>query len=236
MESTLLKDYSDEEKGAYLGAIASLATADHSATQEELDHIGELADAAMVSPVQKAMILRAAREISEDELQHCIHILRTSELRFSLVTELISFAKSDGNYDMQEKQNIEKIAQQLGIDNKQFSLLDHFVTKTNEANVTAEEPAKQGFLESLGLGDKFKAAGINMGSLNKGLLAIAAPLLLGKLFGGRRGGPMGGRVGGMGGGLLGGAGLGSLLSMLSMGRGFGNTGGLLSKFLGGRRV
>ena len=37
MESEkLLKEFSDREKGAYLGAIASLATADHTATEEEI--------------------------------------------------------------------------------------------------------------------------------------------------------------------------------------------------------
>ena len=35
----LLKEYSDLEKGAYLGAISSIATADHSATEEEVEYI-----------------------------------------------------------------------------------------------------------------------------------------------------------------------------------------------------
>jgi hypothetical protein len=65
-------------------------------------------------------------------------------------------------------------------------------------------------------------------------MALAAPLLLGKIFMGgnrsRTGGLGTGRIGGMGG-----AGLGSIISALNMGRGFGNTGGLLSRILGGRR-
>ncbi|MEO5570852.1 MAG: TerB family tellurite resistance protein [Bacteroidia bacterium] len=229
----LLSDYTDEEKGAYLGAIASLATADHVASEEELINISELADRAGISDDQKQLVLQAATELSGEELDRCIEILKNSELRFSLITDLISFAKADENYDDEEKSKIEEMSQQLGINKSQFSLLDHFVTKSNETNQLSNTPPKQGFLESLGLGDKFKTEGINMSGLGKGLLAIAAPLLLGKLFMSR-----GNRAGGMGvsgSGGMGSGGLGSIISALSMGRGFGNTGGMLSRLLQGRR-
>lgn len=224
-ETTILKDFTDAEKGAYLGAIASLATADHSASDEEIAAITELADAAGISDTQKQVTIRAAREITNEELEKCLEILKNSKLRFSLITDLISFAKSDGQYSDNEKMNVEKIAQYLGIDNKQFSLLDHFVTKSNEtAKQTGE--VKQGFLESLGLGDKFKEGGINISDVGKGLLAVAAPLMLAKLFMGGRNSRIawGGRSMGPGG-----LGLGSVIAGLSGGRGYGNTGGLLSR-------
>lgn len=231
--SVILKGYSDQEKGAFLGAIASLATADQSASQEELDYISQLADAAEISPQQKEMVLRAAREITPEELKRCMEILRTSELRFSLIAELISFAKSDGNYDDAEKRNIQNAAAELGVNEQQFTLLDSFVTKAAE-QPPAETPMQpQGFLDSLGFNNKFKSEGMNMSGIGKGLLAVAAPLMLGSLFkrrlSGRSGGfsPLGGM--GMGGGL------GSLLSGLSMGRGFSGTGGLLGKLFGNRR-
>ena len=41
-ETTILSGYTDMEKGAYLGAIASLATADRSAGEQELDYINAL--------------------------------------------------------------------------------------------------------------------------------------------------------------------------------------------------
>jgi len=231
--SVILKGYSDEEKGAYLGAIASLATADQSATQQELDHLGSLCDAAEVSGAQKEMVLRAAKEITPEELKKCISILRNSELRFSLVAELISFAKSDGNYNEEERNNIEALAAELGVSEKQFSLLDSFVTKANDQVEQKPEEQKQGFFESLGLNDKFKSEGMNMSGITKGLLAVAAPMLLGSLFRRR----LSGRSGGLSpfGGFGMGAGLGSVLSGLNMGRGFSNTGGLLGRMFGSRR-
>jgi len=91
----LLKDYTDREKGAYLGAIASIATADRAASEDELDYITELADSADISDDQKQAVIRAATELSGEELTRCLDILKTSDLRFSLITDLMNFAKSD---------------------------------------------------------------------------------------------------------------------------------------------
>jgi uncharacterized tellurite resistance protein B-like protein len=238
MEQTekLLKDYSDVEKGSYLGAIASIATADRAASEEELEYIRTLADSAELSPAQKEAVERAATELSGEELKHCLENLKGSDLRFSLVTDLIAFAESDQNYTPEEKANIEKIAHYLNINKQQFSLLDQFVKKTAETQVEPEQMQQQGFLGSLGLEDKFKGAGINFGSLTKGLLGIAGPMILGSLVsrglrGRRGGGGLGGMLGGGLGGMFGGGGLSSLTSMLNGGRGLGSTGGLFSRVL-----
>lgn len=233
----LLKDYSDTEKGAYLGAIASIATADKTASEDELAFLDAMADSAQLSPEQKETVRRAATELSGEELQQCLDILKGSDLRFSLVTDLMAFAESDQNYTPQEKANIEKIAQYLNINQNQFSLLDQFVQKTATTEVTPQQMESQGFLGSLGLDDKFKSAGINMSSLTKGLLGVAGPIILAGLLRGRRGGNLGGGLGGMLGGGLGGGrmggGLGSVIGMLNGGRGIGSTGGLLTRVLRG---
>jgi uncharacterized tellurite resistance protein B-like protein len=230
----LLKDYTDMEKGAYIGAIASIATADKTASEEELEFLDELADSATLSPEQKETVRRAATELSGEELQKCLDVLKGSDLRFSLVTDLIAFAEADQNYTPEEKANIEKIAQYLNINQQQFSLLDQFVHKTAETEVTPQQMQSQGFLGSLGLGDQLKNAGINMSSLTKGLLGVAGPIILAGLV--RRGSRQGGFGGGLGGMLgrgMGGGGFGSLIGMLNGGRGIGSTGGLFSRILRG---
>ena len=153
MEQTekLLKDYSDVEKGSYLGAIASIATADRTASEEELNYIMALADSAGLSEQQKNAVERAATELSGEELKRCLDNLKSSDLRFSLVTDLIAFAESDKNYTPEEKANIEKIAQYLNINKQQFSLLDQFVQKTAETNAAPEEMQQQVFWAHLGL-------------------------------------------------------------------------------------
>lgn len=259
-QETLLQNYSDEEKGAYLGAIASIATADRQGSEEELQYITALADSAELSEAQKAAVMQAANGLSAEDLKRCLDVLKGSELRFSLITDMIAFAESDQNYSAEEKESVEKIAQYLGVNQEQFSVLNQFVKQTSASNVAPEEVQKPGFLDSLGLGDKMKSAGINSNTLLKTVLGIAGPMVLASMFrrrggggglGGMMGGGMGSGLGGMlGGGMLGGGmmggGLGSIIGMLGGRRGglggmlggrsgSGLGGGLLGSILGGGR-
>jgi uncharacterized tellurite resistance protein B-like protein len=251
-QQTILEGYSDLEKGAYLGAIASIATADRSASEEEMDYIDALCASAGLSEPQTEMIRRSATELTGEELNKCLDVLKTSDLRFSLITDLIAFAESDRDYSEAEKQSIAGIASYLGVNQEQFSLLDQFTHKAKEEGVAPEEGASPSFLAGSGLGDKMKSAGINTGGLLKGLLGVMGPIVLaGMLSGGRRrgggllggllgggggmmgGGGLGGMMGGGGlGGMLGGGGLGSLTGMLGGGGGFGRSGGLLGRMFG----
>lgn len=237
-KTTILEGYSDLEKGAYIGAIASISTADRTASQEELAYLEALCEAASLSEAQTNLIREAATtKMSDDDLKRCLDVLKTSELRFSLVSDVIAFAESDRSYSPEEKQNVEKIAQYLGVNQEQFSLLDQFTKKAvqeapkHAAGIEADQTTPGSFLDSLGFGSKLKNAGINSNSLVKGALAILGPILLAKMFrGGRRGGMRGG---GLLGGLMGGGGL--LGGILGGGRGFGGAGGMLGRILGGGR-
>ncbi|HET6769569.1 MAG TPA: TerB family tellurite resistance protein [Chitinophagaceae bacterium] len=233
MEKKLLKDYTDMEKGAYLGAISSIATADHSASDEEIEYIMALADSADLSPEQKQAVQRAATELTGQELKKCLDILKGSDLKYSLVTDLISFAESDKKYSGEEKANVERISQYLGINEQQFNLLDQFVKKTAATHPEPEEINKPSFLSKLGLEQKFQNSGINIGSLTKGLLGIAAPMILANFMRVRQGRGMGSSLNpfSMGGGR--GGGLGSIISMLSGGRGFSRTGNMFNRVFGG---
>jgi len=226
----LLKDYSDLEKGAYLGAISSIATADRAASDEEMEYIMALAESAELSDEQKKAVSRAATELTGQELKKCLDILKNSDLKFSLVTDVISFAEADKNYTDEEKANVEKIALYLGINQQQFSLLDQFVKKTAEVKPDTEEVTQPSFLSKLGLDEKLKKSGININSLTKGLLGIAGPIILANLLTGRRNKGMGSSLNpfGMGSG----GGLGSIISMLSGGRGFSRTGNMFNRVFG----
>jgi uncharacterized tellurite resistance protein B-like protein len=235
MQQAILEGYTNEEKGAYLSAIASIATADREASEEELQYLAELAKNAQLPDEQLMAVERAATETSGEELQQSLSILQNSELKYSLVADLIAFAKSDSNYSEAEQQNVQQIGEHLGVNQQQFSLLNQFAQNASTEN-TQQQNDKQGIFGLDGLQDKMKNAGINTGGLLKGLISIAAPILVGKILN-RRGGGLGnvpgGNSGGLG-GLLGSGGLGSLIGVLNGGRGFGNAGDLLGKVLGGR--
>ena len=61
---TILNGHSDLEKGAYLRAIDSIATADRTANEDEIAHIEELCHAAQLSEEQTAMVIQASTELS----------------------------------------------------------------------------------------------------------------------------------------------------------------------------
>ncbi len=252
-QEKLLKDFNDEEKGAYISAIASLATADRTASEEEHEFLNAIAASAELSGQQVEKINAAADDTSGKELTGSLDVLKNSELRFSLLTDLVAFAESDQNYSAEEKANIEKMAAYLNITQEQVNVINQFVQKASAEDVTEEQASQPGFLSALGMEDKFKSAGLNMGSITKGLLAIAGPIILSRLLSRRGGGGVSGGLGGLLGGILGGGGLGggagagssrgssggmggglgSLISILSGGRGIGNSGGLLGKVLKG---
>ncbi|HET6995344.1 MAG TPA: TerB family tellurite resistance protein [Chitinophagaceae bacterium] len=231
---SILEGHSDQEKAAYLAAIASIATADKQASPEELSYITKLCEAAGLPEEQKQRVLKAAKEISGEELKQSLDVLKNSQLKYSLITDLIAFAKSDSNYSEEESQYVYRVAQQLGVDEKQFSLLNQFADNVKTSDIPAQGVEEPGFLS--GIKEKMQKAGINTGTLFKGLIAIAGPILLAKMFSrkGSSGGSGGGALGGLGGILAGAgltAGLGSLIGMLGGGKGMGSTGGLLDRIL-----
>lgn len=228
---TILEGYSDWEKGAYLGAIASLATADRQASEDELEYLQQLAEAANLSPEQQQIIRRAATELSGEELNKCLDVLKDSQLKYSLVADLMAFAKADNNYSEAEEQSIQKISDYLGLSQHQVSLLDQFSQQPVPGAQSDAEPAPQPQAAlGGGLKEKLQSAGINTGGLLRSVLSIAAPMLLGSLFSRRMGRRSG--MGGLG-GMLGGGGLGSVIGMLNGGRGMRSTGDLLNKILRG---
>ncbi len=245
-QATLLKDYSLEEKGAYFGALATMASADGNASDEEMEFLRMMGEAAELPENLQQEIIQIAKNPSQISLQKCLDILKNSPLRFSFVTDIISFAKSDGQYTSDEQQRIQEIAQYLEIDQKQYSILDQFVEKADEAKQHGEDPTSQSFLNKSGFGDMFKNAGISP-QMVTGMLGILAPIVLSKMMGGRSrttrgGGLLGGLLGGgnMGGSMRGGR-LGSIISVLgglngkrgygSMGSG--GLGSILGSMLGG---
>jgi uncharacterized tellurite resistance protein B-like protein len=233
LQESILEGHSDAEKGAYISAIASIATADKVASPQEIEYINHLCEAANLSEAQRKNVLNAANELSGDDLKRSLDALKNSDLKYSLITDLMALAKSDNNYSEEENQYVQKVAQYLGVNQQQFALLDQFAEKANTGEVPAQGVAEPGFLS--GLKEKMASAGINTGTLFKGLIAIAGPIIFSKMLQGRGGGG-GGLLGGLG-GLVAGAGitggLTSFIGMLSGGKGMGNAGGLLGRMFGG---
>lgn len=230
-ETSILDGRSDLEKCAYLAAIASIATADRVATQDEQDRLMSLINAANLSDRGRQYVQSAAADVSGTELNKSLAVLRESDLKYALVADLMAFAKADDDYNEQEQHSVQRIAEYLGVDHAQFAALDQFAEGATISDVPPERYSDPALFTSSEIGNKLRGAGINGSGLVKGIIALAAPLLLSKMFGGPRtsgnmGSPLRNEPGAHGG-------FGSLIGMLSGGRGAGNFGSLLGRALKG---
>lgn len=228
MSNEILAGSSAAEKTAYLTAIASIATADNSASETELSYLSGLADHAGLSASEKDIVLRAALDTTGSTLKAALDVLKSNELRFSLVADLIAFAESDNNLAPEEKEQIATVAQYLGINAEQLQALSEYVGQAAQqpAEVFAATGSLGGnsLLDNLGIGDKLNSSGINMDSLAKGLLSFVGPMIIGNLV--SKGLNKGGATSNAG---LGGLGnIGSLVGSLTSGKGLSGVGGFLS--------
>ena len=223
-DSQLLENYSDQEKAAYLSVIASLASADREASAAEIEFLQQLAHQAGLSGGATQQVLTAAKDSTNESLKANLDALRSSDLRYSLVTDLISFARADGAYANDEEAMINKIADYLGLTPQQTQTLNQVVDDAAHVPHDANDPGKQGFFS--GVTDKLESAGIPKEALMAGLVGVVAPVVLSKMMGGRGGHSGGGMLGGLtGGGTMGG--------LMSGAMGGSSMGGLLAGLLGG---
>ena len=231
METQLLQNYSEAEKTAYLSAIAALATADRQASEPEAEFLQRLTQQAGLPQAAAQQVLQAAQSSSNQTIQQNLAALKESDLHFSLITDLISFARADGAYSNDEEAMVSKMATYLGVNAEQKATLETVVDQAANVPHDAQDPNKQGFLS--GMGDKLSSVGIPKGALMAGLLGVVAPMVISRVMGsggqnqGQPSGSLGGLLGGLlGGGQGGGSSMGGLLGGLL-------GGGLLSGVLGG---
>ncbi|MBO2013105.1 TerB family tellurite resistance protein [Hymenobacter negativus] len=232
MDTQLLQNYSEQEKTAYLSAIASLATADRQASGAETQFLQALAQQAGLSGGATQQVLAAAQDSNNQTIQQNLDALKNSDLRFSLITDLISFARADGSYANDEEAMIGKMAQYLGINPEQKQTLENVVDQAANVPHDPQDPAKEGFFGRIG--DKLSSVGIPKSALMTGLLGVLAPVVISKVMSGGQNtsgysnqGNGGGLMGGSLGGLLGGAAHSGMGGMLGSLLGGGMLGGLL---------
>lgn len=237
MSNEIMEGYSSEEKTAYITAIASIATADQSASEQEMQYLDQLSETVGLNDGERQQVRDAASETTGERLKQALDVLKTSELKFSLVADLIAFAEADSNVVEQEKKHIASVASYLNISDDQLDALNDYVKEASSqptesmgflGSGSSSAGGLGGILDNLGLGDKLQKSGINLGSLSKGLMSFIGPMILGKML--NKGLQTGGPTGGAGG--LGGGNLGSIIgSITGGGKGFGGIGGFLSNLL-----
>ncbi|MGF1534466.1 MAG: hypothetical protein ACFCUI_12240 [Bernardetiaceae bacterium] len=224
MASNALLQYDQPLRTAYLSVLAGIATADHQNTPEEVAFIEQMAAAAELSDNGWKMVQTALSNPSNIRPQ--LEQLKDSDLKFSLLTDVLNLCYADGSMDEKEAAQVAQITDVLAISQAQFQTIMQYVQKANQVAEQQEtNPAMLGltgggnigdFLGQSGLLGMFQQNNIPTQNFQSGstigtmLTGMAASFLQNKLTGGAAqqtaasGGGLGGMLGAVMGGLSGG--------------------------------
>jgi uncharacterized tellurite resistance protein B-like protein len=174
--------YTPAEKGAYLSALISIATSGREGTEAEISYIRDMCRQMQISSQAAALIEQEANTASNGNLPNYLAALKTSELKYPLIADLISYARSDNQYTPEEEQSVERIAAYLNIDHNQFVAVNHLVDKVYGSASGYSDRLQTDYTRTSGLEAEFTQTGISTNTL-KHMVKAMAPLTQGELAG-----------------------------------------------------
>ncbi len=128
-----LLDYPEHEKIDYLSLVASIAAADGKVTDDEITQIREFCSQIGIGELGIGMIIAAIEDPSIIDVPNVLARLATTDLKFTLLTDMLFMACADGKFSPDERQEINKIAAELNISQKQITALNQYVTTVIKA-------------------------------------------------------------------------------------------------------
>jgi len=131
-EKHQLLKYSMDERKAYLCLVASIASADNEVSDEEIINIRELAKKVELDARSMGMVLAAAGDPRTVPIKQCLKLLSESELRFTLITDMLFLAYADNDYAPSEKSVISGFALELRVNSEQLSAIEDYVKAVAE--------------------------------------------------------------------------------------------------------
>jgi len=129
-----LVDYPEVEKVDYLSIVVSIAAADGKVTDDEITKIREFCGAIGIGEIGVGMIIAVVGDPSIIDVQPILSRLSKTDLKFTLLTDMLFMAHADGIVCPGEKEEIGKIASMLAITQDQIAAIDKYV----EAVISAQ--------------------------------------------------------------------------------------------------
>ncbi len=178
MSQNLLINYPQPLRVSYLTVLASVASANHDNSEEEIIFMQQICALSEVGEAGIREVEAAMKQADQARLKTHLTALKESDLKFSLMADMINLAYADGNIDAQETAQIKKLNTLLGLTDDQFSTISKYVEEANH-EVEAQEgnPAMLGlagggnplnFLAKSGLADMFKKSNIPTNNFESG--------------------------------------------------------------------
>jgi uncharacterized tellurite resistance protein B-like protein len=119
--------YSPSEKLAYLSIVASMAAADGEFASEERESLRALCNDVRLREDDVLQVMGAAEHPEMAPVEQYVSLLATSELRFTLMTDLLFMAYADHVVTPEEEQEISRLAGRFSLDEKQLNGLRTYV-------------------------------------------------------------------------------------------------------------
>jgi uncharacterized tellurite resistance protein B-like protein len=149
------------ERVDYLMVVASMAGADVVIDQAEKDRLRELCGELGLPERETAAVLSACQRPTASIERH-IDGLKSSPLRFTLLSDCVSLAYADGDYGKDERREVESLARALGVSGEQLAPIEELVRATHAAATGgADDHHKAG----LAIAEKLAAVGVPIGAV-----------------------------------------------------------------------
>ena len=122
-----LLEYPEVERVDYLSVIASLASADGKVTDSEIVKIREFCERIDIHGFGISLIIAAVEDPSVVDLASILPRMAQTDLKFTLLADLLFMAHADGRCSTDEQQEIHKIAAMLTISPEQIEAINAYV-------------------------------------------------------------------------------------------------------------
>jgi len=136
--------------------IASLAAADGTIGGQEIDHIRNTCGNFGLNGDESEVVVAAATNPEQAEIQDTIKSLKGSPLRFTLLEDLTFAAHADGRYTKEERIEIVEISQILDTTYDQLAAIDRRVEATRKAGTATAGMGLKSYLGITWLAAKIK--------------------------------------------------------------------------------
>lgn len=129
--------FNESERADYLVTLAHMVGADGEITSEEIFALRKLCEDLVLGPTSRGRVMAATTGSSD--LTEVLQRLATTKLRYGLILDLCLTSLWDGNVSEAERNEIQQLAQALGVDTPQVEACMKLAEKlVKQQDVTAD--------------------------------------------------------------------------------------------------
>jgi uncharacterized tellurite resistance protein B-like protein len=141
MERHPLTAYPHVERVDYLSVLAAIAAADATVTDEELSHLRHFCESVEIDDIGIGLIIAALEHPAVVNLPAILPRLAQTDLKFTLLADMLCIAQADGIVCPAEQAEINTIAAMLGITAEQITAVNRYVDTVLAAQTTQRAEA-----------------------------------------------------------------------------------------------